>query len=163
MIMKYILLLIFLAIGFGALAQSRGKARIFGFVQPVAPAVAGGSLDISGEEVPTARTGGQNLMLYIAAPSRVYPSEIWVNGEQYSVRSMEVRTSPVRHGSKVLVPRTAQKVWQMIPGPAAAAKSHAKARQLAKTNEMVVVYKQNGKFWYNTLAKVETLEGAARQ
>lgn len=163
MVMKYILLLAILATGFSALAQSKGKARIYGFVQPVAPAVGQGTLDISGEEVSTGKLGSYNLMLYITASSRVYPSEVWVNGEQYSVRSMEVRTTPVKHGSKVLVPRTTQRVWQMIPGPAAAAKSTAKAKQLAKTNEMVVVYKQNGKFWYNTLARVEQLEGAARQ
>jgi hypothetical protein len=34
---------------------------------------------------------------------------------------------------------------------------------IARSNELVVLYKQNGKFYYNKLGKLETLPAAAMQ
>jgi hypothetical protein len=54
-------------------------------------------------------------------------------------------------------------VIQLIPVPAIDGKSNAKAASMANDNEVIVVYKLNGKFYYNKLEKLSELPSAARQ
>ncbi|HVK96394.1 MAG TPA: hypothetical protein VM368_01190 [Flavisolibacter sp.] len=60
----------------------------------------------------------------------------------------------------ILVPKTSEKVIQLVPAPAIEGKSIFKSKSLASANELVVVYRLNGKNYYQTLGKLKQLEPA---
>jgi hypothetical protein len=150
------------------MAQSKGTAKLYAYRQPVAPGVGKGTIDISGEELPSKQRGGQNLLLYIAAPSQIYPSAVWIDGESYGVRAKSVAKSPVTHTtsegtSRTLVPRTGNRIWQLTPAPAASGKVSRKVEALARSSAVVVEYKYKGKFYYTSLKELTELDAAAMQ
>jgi hypothetical protein len=150
------------------MGQTKGSARLYGYKQYVSggkgPEVKEGSTTkVSGG-------AGKNYFLYTVSSSRIYPSEIWIEGVRYGVNSKSITKTPVEISesgnigapAKQLVPATKDKVVQLIPNPGSTAKSSGtKAGSLAKTNELVVVYKLNGKFYYNTLETLSDLDSAA--
>ena len=149
-------------------AQTKGTVKLHAFKQSVAQGKAPEVTD--GPQV--SERQGKNYFIYAVSPSRIYPSEIWIEGERYGVSVTTITQTPVEQGDdrnigapkKVLVPKTTQKVIQLVPIPAVEEKSFgANAKSQAKTNDVVLVYKQNGKFYYKALKRMSDLEGAYMQ
>jgi hypothetical protein len=150
-------------------AQSKGNIRLYGFKQ----AVAGGRApDINEKGLRVSKGGGKNYFLYAVSNSRIYPTEIWVEGTRFGVTIKIIEQTPVEYGDdmnvgspkKVLIPKTSQKVVQLVPNASTESKiTGAKAQTLAQKNELVVVYKQGSKVYYQTLARLSSLAGTAMQ
>lgn len=151
-----------------SIAQTKGSAKLYGYVQ----AVSGGAApDRSSDPGAVAAAEGRNYYIYLASANslRVYPSEMWLEGKRYGVQ-IKMVTTPVLHQStdpaldnKVLVPATKQKVLQIIPTSTSGAKKSAKGEALSLSNDVVVIYKQGSKFHFTTLKDLNTLPRAARQ
>lgn len=170
--MKKVFLLLFLVFStvISGKAQTKGNSKLYGYEQQVS---GGASPDRSLE--PGAGTGKSarvNYFIYLAtsANSRVYPSELWIDGELYGAQVRTISKTPVLLESndpalnnRVLVTKTTQKILQLVPTSSKGVKKSAKGTLLAKTNDVVMVYKQNGKFYYSVLPKLSGLESAAMQ
>jgi hypothetical protein len=150
-------------------AQTKGKSVLYGYKQNVLPGVNRGVIGEYGEEVDSKGQGGRNYFIYISSASRIYPAEMWIKGEPYSISMEIVRSTPVtRIGqpgqeSIELVPRTDRQVLKLVPTTYREMKNFGDVRSLAAKNELVVVYKQNGKFFYNSLVQLADLDDAAMQ
>ena len=164
-----ILLILILSFNSKCLGQTEGSAKLYGYVQPVLPGANNSVIAEGGEQVTEPKKTGKNYRIYIESSSRVYPVEIWINGEPYSARMDVISSTPVEFGSegtgnrKVLVPKTSKKVLLLTPATYTETKNTGDVRSVASLNELVVLYKQNGKFYYNKLEKLEILEAAAMQ
>jgi hypothetical protein len=155
-------------------AQTKGTAKIYGYKQPVSQgAFPSKGIDEQGKEVGSEPEQRFNYFLFLSSATTLYPSEIWVNGQLFAVTARSVKSTPVRQtnanaetadSSRILVPKTSKKVWQLDLRPAnSSIKASEKGKALAKTNELVVVYKMGGKFYYSNLPKLELLESVAMQ
>ena len=150
-------------------AQTEGSSRLYGYVQPVLPGANNTVIVEGGEQVTEPKKTGKNYRIYIESTSRVYPVEIWIKGEPFSARMDVISSTPVEFGSegtgnrKVLVPKTSKKVLLLTPYTYTETKNAGDVSTIASSNELVVLYKQNGKFYYNKLEKFEILEAAAMQ
>lgn len=164
--MKQLFIALSLFTALSAAAQTKGNATLYGYVQYVsrgkAPEPDAGGLK-------TSEGARKNYVLYAASSSRIYPLEIWVEGVRYGVSVRTVQT-PVEYGDEagvglpkeVLVPKTAKTVIQLAPAPGRAPKTtSATGKRLAGANEVVLIYKQNGKLVYSTQAKLKKLAAAA--
>ncbi len=151
-------------------AQTKGSLQLYGYKQ----SVSGGKAPdiIEGSSVRTGTGAGKNYFIYAVSAYRIYPSEIWIEGIRYGVQVKSITKTPVEYSDeanigsskKVLVPATTKKVIQLIPVTAVAIKSvGTKAKSLSATNELVVVYKQNGKFYYTAMKSLGKMESAAMQ
>ena len=167
--MKWMLLLTGAFSFFGCMAQTEGPAALYGYVQTVSPGAPPRNID---EGMADAKTqSGKNYFIYIEADTRVYPAAMWIEGVAYSPRMRTIASTPVKQNNAnvpaaapvVLVPQTNRKVLQLIPAPAIESKNSEKAASMAEDHELVVLYKMNGKFYYNTLTKLEKLPAAAGQ
>lgn len=151
-------------------AQEKGKVKLYGYYQPVS---AGRAPEMNPETgLRTSGGQGKNYFLYAVSSSRVYPAEIWVEGARMGVTIKTITTTPVMHGDdanigspkKELVPQTSQRVTQLILAPAIDGKNFGnRAETLAGKNDVVLVYKQDGKFYYSVLPTLTALDGAAGQ
>jgi hypothetical protein len=102
----------------------------------------------------------------------VYPVELWVGGKRYGVSVQPVAETPVVYQNETylgapkitLVPNTKQQVIRLLPIAAPASKSPGfSEKTIAQKNALVVVYRQNGKFYYQSLPKLIRLETIAAQ
>jgi hypothetical protein len=153
-----------------ASAQEKGTVKLYGYYQAVS---AGKAPEINPETgLRTSAGQGKNYFLYAVSSSRVYPAEIWVEGTRMGVTIRTITTTPVMYGDdanigspkKELVPKTTQRVTQLILAPAVEGKDFGnRVETLARTNDVVLVYKQNGKFYYSALLKLTALGSAAAQ
>jgi len=153
-------------------AQLKGTATLYGYRQEVLPGAAKGGIEMSGAEEKSPAKSGTNYFIYLVSDSRVYPSEIWVDGAPYSARVELVKTTPVTNAPSpavageapvVLVPKTDRQVVRLTPAPVIQEKQSARVKSLAGSNAIVVVYKQGGKFFYATLKELKPLQAAAMQ
>ena len=150
-------------------AQTKGSAKLYGFVQSVA---GNRSLDLAedGTTNETVRTG-KNYLLYAVSPLRIYPTEIWIEGIRYGVTVKTISKTPViftnegniESPGKTLVPSTKEKVIQLVPNSQPTKSVGTAAKTAAKTNALVVVFKQNGTFRYASIKSLTELSGAALQ
>lgn len=170
--------IIFIAIAITTIAnaQTNNNIMLYGYIQPVLPGItAKGDIDENGRMIKK-NTGGvmNNYRIYITAPSnfRIYPIAIWIKSTPYSAKSEVITNTPVvltnhtipsHPQTTTLVPKTTQKVWQITPLPPIESKLSAKAKVMAQTNELVVSYKLNGKYYYAALEKLTELPSGARQ
>ena len=175
--MKQILLLLILIFYFSiSKAQTRNDVEIFGYIQPVSRGVSPETItDEAGNLKTKGLKAGSNYFIYFTGPasSRIYPIEMWIKGKQYSAKPEAVNKTPVQMADPALpngpnfitlVPKTSKKVIRLISGSAVTpGKSLVIAKSKAKTNELVVVYKMNGKLYYSLLEKLNILEGATMQ
>jgi hypothetical protein len=153
-----------------SIAQTKGSATLYGFVQRVS----GGASPDRSQEPGAGNTpaGGTNYYIYLVSgnSSRLYPSELWINGDLYGVQIKSMAKTPVTLDSpdpalngRVLVPKTSFRVVQLVPISSNGVKKSANGASLAKTYSVVAVYKQNGRFYYTTLSELNSLESAALQ
>lgn len=166
-------LIILMAFGFIASGQTQGNARIYGYKEPVSRGASPQqTIDENGNKISTTGYQAFNYFIYLVSPSRVYPSEMWLNGQPYAVNLETISQTPVERknfnnpgevNTTELVPATDQKVIRLKPVPAIDDKLSTKGRSLSEDHELVVMYKLNGKFYFGTLKNLTILEPAALQ
>jgi hypothetical protein len=164
---QFYFLLIAISVSVFSFAQKEGASKIYGFKQRVMPGMV--RVDENGREVQ--RKPQYNYFIYLASTSKVAPLEIWINGEAYSAIVNNVLTTPVEYTNptsgdnkpKMLVPKTTRKVLQLSPSLNKVQKPLQKGKQLSAKNELVVIYKGNGKLYYKTVSKFSELEHIAMQ
>lgn len=152
-----------------ACAQKKGDARLLGFKQWVSK---GKAPEITEQtQTRTSEGAGRNYFLYAASPFKIVPVEAWIEGEPYRLMVTPVET-PVEFTDEriygapktVLVPKSTDRVVRLSLIPPVGRKSRdQEAASLAKSNEFVLVYKTDGKFYYATLEKLKLLESTAAQ
>lgn len=170
--MKSILLLLFIVLIAARLSATAQNVKLYGYVQKVTPgASATVELDENGGRRKLTGKAMENYFMYLSGPSksRVYLVEGWIKGERMGLKGNIVKTpvtvtaSPETGESVEVVPKSTETVWQLTGTTATAGKTFEKARQLAQSNEMVVVYRLNGQFRYATLKSFIPLETAHMQ
>lgn len=175
--MKKTLLLLVIALHFFiSKAQTRNDVEIFGYIQPVTRGVSPETnIDETGNLKTKAAKQGSNYFIYITVPaaSHVYPIEMWIKGEQYTSKPETINTTPIQIADPALpggpnlitlVPKTTKKVIKLIPGKTGIpGKTIKTAKSKSKTNELVVVYKMKGNFYFSLLKKLILLESATMQ
>lgn len=172
--MKYLIILLIVFLGIAGFAQAQNGVKLYGYIQSVTQGVAGKQLDENGKAVKKTPSKLYNYFMYLSSASknRMYPVEIWIKGERLGVKAEAVSTTPVTtvvdDGSMnaktiVLVPQTTSKVWLLTGTKGPLLKEFPKAKTLAETNELVLVYRLNGKFGYATLKEFQQLSDGAMQ
>lgn len=173
--MKTILFTFFTFFCLPLFAQTRKDVKLYGYIQAViAGAVPRSIIDESGQERPSEYKPRYNYLFYLTSPSgvRVYPTEVWLKGKQYKAKWEAVPSTPVqftnhnipnRPTTITLVPKTGASVLSITPSTGPITKVYAGARKIAAANELVVVYRMQGKFYYARLPKVTELEPAVMQ
>jgi hypothetical protein len=174
--MKYILFLsgCFLLLT-GLKAQTRSDVKLYAYARPVAGGVPPKiSTQENNLQTYSSAKAKYNYLIYLEGPAntRIYPVEMWLHGEKKGVRTTLVTTTPVEiktgdipNYSKTitLVPKTSNRVYQLDLGIPVPGKEMAAARAKASTNELVVVYKYAGKFYYAVQKKIKLLEPVVLQ
>jgi hypothetical protein len=162
------ILLIFLAFSLVIHAQSKGTISLYGYQQSVLPGtIPKGVITEDGKEVEITIKPRFNYWFYTASHSKIYPVEIWVKGSHHLVRTQS-RQTPVEVeiptvSKKVMVPKTSKNVLELELLPSVNGKHTAKGKSLSKTHTVVLVYKANGKLFYQTLSGLKELPPAAMQ
>lgn len=154
-------------------AQTNKNVVLYGYSQAsVSGAPPKTVIDESGKENTVAGRSSDNYFLYLAGPTatRIYPVEIWLKGERYAAKYAPIVKTPVVQeggnipGEKVtLVPKTARRVLKLTTTKAIGNKALAIAKNKAQSNDLVVVYKMNGKLYYAAQKRLKELEAAMRQ
>jgi hypothetical protein len=156
----------------GLRAQSGNK--LYGYSQIIIPGIAAkGNIGENGNGIKQKKEPNYQYRIYLTTTSaaKIYPIELWIKGQPYSVKTEKVTKTQVedvdfstREGkTTVLVPKTTANVFQWLPTSYTADKNLQKARDLASTNELVAVYKQGGKTYYKTLKRLTVLPPQSRQ
>ena len=152
----------------GCSAQMQGTATLYGYKQGIAPGVQQNVAEEgTGKQVTSSSRGSYNYHIYISSPDIVYPAELWLNGERFSVRTRSI-SAPVTvtadDDQKVvtLVPATSEKVLQLTPAPPVD-KELAFLKHVTKENELVVLYKMKGKLYYQRLKTFKKLPSVVLQ
>lgn len=167
---RSILTLILVFLAFMASGQAN-TVKLYAYKEPViGGAFPQAPVEEGGKQTGVEQKSRFNYLIYLASDTRIYPSEIWIDGQPYSA-GMETVTAPVTRQNFTapgqpkmeLVPATGQKLVQLKPGPAIAEKLSKEGRSLAASNEIVVVYKMNGKFYQVVQPAFKLLEPVALQ
>jgi hypothetical protein len=152
---------------FFSFAQVQGASKIYGYKQKVTP----GTIRVDENGNPAPRKTIYNYNIYLASTTKVIPTEIWLNGEAFSVTANEVKETPVEHRntasatdkSKILVPKTSRRVLQLIPSLNKIQKPTKKGKALSVKNELVLIYKGGSKLYFKTIAELAQLESISMQ
>jgi hypothetical protein len=168
--MRYVLSSIILVLTLAAGAQMKGSAKIYAYKQGSSRGAAP-RMDEQGNVIHSNKEATYNYYLYLVSSKRVYPSQVWVDNTLYDVNYKKVNSPvemenvnlPINTSKKVLVPKTSSTVLQLTPVKTSQGKSSFKLSGNVKANELVVIYKQNGRFYYSSLRKLPVLESAALQ
>ena len=88
---------------------------------------------------------------------------MWIHGERFNVTTEPVKKTPIILPNKTgksatLVAKTSNKVQQVVAVPFTKGKEFSLAKKKAASNELVVVYKQNGKYYSALLKKIKVLD-----
>lgn len=148
-----------------ATAQTRGTIKIYAYKQASVPGV---NRQIAEEgKSPIEQSSSQKFTyhLFAVSPETAYPVTVWIDGQEFSAKGYRERTTPVemkvqdgeKVQTKVLVPVSQLQVLRITPMPLIAGKSMPAAKKAADENEFVLVYKKDGKFYYNFINKIELL------
>jgi hypothetical protein len=174
--MKYILFLAgFCFLMMAANAQTRTDVTLYAYARPVTggvpPKISNQENNLQAYSPAKAK---YNYLIYLEGPAktRIYPVEMWIGGEKKGVRAtivnntpIEIKTGDIPEYSKTitLVPKTLNRVYQLDLSTPIPGKEMAEARTKAATNEIVVVYKYAGKFYYAALKKIKLLDPVVLQ
>lgn len=147
-------------------AQKVGSAQLYAYRQAVLPGTV--RVDENGREVP--RKPQYNYYIYLASSAKIFPVEIWIDGQAYNVNAAITFTpveytnpTSVENKPKVLVPKTSRKVWQLYPAAEKLNQMNAREKNLLDKNQLVVIYKCGNKIYYKTVSKFSELEPLAMQ
>ena len=164
---QFYFLLIALMLSIFSYSQTEGASKIYGYRQSIMPGTI--RADKDGNQVRP--KPNYNYFIYLASTSKVLPVEIWISGQAYSVTSTAVSTTPVEYKnptsteghSKILVPKTSRRVLQLNSTGVPVQTPTKKGKALSANNELVIIYKANGKLYYKTLSKFSDLEALSMQ
>lgn len=171
--MKACWLLCALILSLSCLAQTSGM-KLYGFNQPVLKGVPSGfETDEEGKKVEPKITAQKNIFIYLAYPPTLPIDiiEVWVKGESYNIQQVPV-TTPVeivydngqyKPDSVTLIPYTSDTVIQLLLIERTLLKTSVIKKSLAETNDVVVVYRLNGKPYTQILKKIKGLRTAVMQ
>jgi hypothetical protein len=159
---QFYFLLIAITFSVFSFAQTEGASKIYGYRQKVMPGTV--RVDDNGREVK--RPTQYNYFIYLASNTKVKPIEIWINGVAYSPIVNHVSTTPVEYINptsgdnkpNVLVPKTSKKVLQLSPSLNKIQRPTQNGKSFSSKNELVIIYKGNGKLYYKVLPNLKELE-----
>ena len=163
---KTYLILLFLLACFQSLAHAQNGVKLYGYFQSVSPGI------ISKEQSNNEKLFNYFMYLSSSNKSRLYPVEAWIKGKRVGLTYELTKTPVIKFKDEgvvqnpekiILVPSTTSKVYQLTGTSIVDGKNFSKAKTLSSSNELVVVYKLNGKFYYATLKKLSELEAANMQ
>ena len=170
--MKSFLFILFIFLSHVATAQTKGTVTVYAYKQGVAPGAVPKQTMEDGKLVSAPIKPNYNYFTYTASSTTIYPSEIWINKEHFSVSYQKVQ-SPVEISnsdmilnptSTVLVPKTSKTVLQVTPKDfIKTSRNNKTSAKLSKSNELVLVYKSKGRFYYVAVKKLKQLQAAAMQ
>jgi hypothetical protein len=164
---QFYFLLIILTLSTLAFSQTEGASKLYGYRQAITPGTI--RVDKNGNQVRP--RPNYNYFIYLASSSTVSPAEIWINGQAYSVTSTAVSNTPVEYKnptaadgkSKILVPKTNKRVVQLSSSSTPVKNPTKKGQALSAKNELVIIYKGQGKLYYKTVSKFSELEAISMQ
>lgn len=171
--MKYILSLLAFCffLVFKSNAQTRSDVKLYGYVRPVTGGAPPRIMNKESNFLSYSSTKEKfSYMIYLEGPSklRIYPVEMYIKGQRTGVKAATVVQTPVeiKTGGNVaeysktvtLVPKTSKKVYHIDASSEMPSKGLNIAKVKAETNELVVVYKYGGKFYYAVQKKLIVLE-----
>ena len=93
--------------------------------------------------------------------------ELWIKGDRHGIKATDVNTTSVEISTGelpqytktiTLVPQTKNKVIKLDPAVAVNGKNFPKAKAKAEINEVVLVYKYGGKFYYAVQDKIKLID-----
>jgi hypothetical protein len=154
--MKSFIVLYLLFFNLACIAQKSG-IQLYAYEQKVIPGIA------PAHEEAEARNKVQ-YYIYITTPQTktVYPVSLWIKGIQFGIKIKEAATPveslTLNDSAMVLVPGTGQRAYRLFPVETIPAKGPGQTA-LAKQNDVVLVYKMNGK--YHFLAKKKLVQLSA--
>lgn len=160
-------------VAFSGHAQSTSD-KLYGFRQQVSPGITkAADIDESGRVTKrkTATSVQHAIFFTTASKTRIYPVQVWLNGEAFSVKAETLEHPPVTYSNsdavitkpKLLFPQSAGTIYRLTPMPLLADKSNGKGKALAQANAVVLLYKKSGKMQYGVLKKFTDLEPASLQ
>lgn len=168
--MKYILFFSSVCLCLSGInAQTRSDVKLYAYARPVTggvpPRISSQENNLQFYTAPKAK---YTYLIYLEGPvrTRIYPVEMWLLGERKGVSVSFVKKTPVEmetgeipNYSKTitLVPKTSHRVYRLDLGPSLPGKEMAAARAKAADNEVVVIYKYAGKFYYAVQKKIKVL------
>jgi hypothetical protein len=163
---------IFLIAAFLLHAQS-DTVTLYGFKQRTTGGMQKkGDIDETGRLKKAAPTEVFQYAIYLATQrkTRIYPVQLWINGEAFAVKSEWIAAAQLmdkyadRHYERMQpIVTAAQGIWKLTPIPLAVDKSGGRAKALAISNDVVVLYKSSGKLRYGVLKKFTELDPVALQ
>ena len=154
-------------------AQSKGTINVYGFKQAVLPGmIPGDIITDDGRVIEQQFKPKFNLFIYTASNNTIIPVEVWLSGKRYAVTTEKVEKTPVEYinptsmpqdKTTVIVPKTKKKVLRLTLADAGKDKTSLKDISIAKTNDLVVVYKQGSKIYYTALKNLKEIDPVAMQ
>lgn len=163
-----IFMLLFLGTALFLQAQ-KAKPELYGYRQRITGgAKKVGEIDETGKLIKKKTRDVFHYAIYVATASkaRIYPVQLWINGEAFSVEMERVMQTPVTQeavnllngNAKILVPEAAGSVYKLNTVPLISDKGDNRAYTLAKTHAVLFLYKTAGKLQYGVLKKFTDLE-----
>ena len=156
-------------------AQSYPGVKVYGFKQ----AVSGGmrpphTITENNKTIEATVKPKNNYWFYLTYPVKVnaIPTEIYINGKKFGVRTEAVKHTPVLYTDNkipdepkttVMVPQTNNKVLFVIPGAPQSFTPSASLKSKVASNEVVIGYTIKGKKYYGVLKNMTRLEPALMQ
>jgi hypothetical protein len=164
---RSILLMLIFTLSVSAFSQS--GVKIFGFYREVLPGTIPRGTDENGKAIPKPEVNIEYL-IYISGPAktRIYPVEVWINGERFSASGTLEDHSPVQTTGDLgkiitLVPKTSGTIQRIHTNKPIDGKNFPNAKAKAASNELVLVYKMNGKFYSSALSHLQKIEPVNHQ
>jgi hypothetical protein len=166
--MKVGCLLISLFVFSSTCFSQTGSVKLYAFKQLVASGVPSSyETDEQGKKVETTSKPSANFFIYLSYPPDLALSvaEVWMNGEIYKVKE-EAVDAPVEitydNGISApetiaLIPQTADTVTRIVLLEKLASRIKGVKKSLAETNDVVLVYKINRKFYAQIVKRIKSL------
>jgi hypothetical protein len=167
------LLLFQLLLSYYCFAQT-SAIKLYGCKQQVSGGVPSTyETDEQGNKVESKNNVRTNFYFFLTHPPQVAiePIEFWMNGALYKIKLEQAQTpfnivydnGPQGTETVTLVPQTADSAFRIILFEQLSPKNSEIKKQLVETNELVFVYKTNGKLSSQTLKRIKGLRTAIMQ
>ena len=167
---RHFFFLIFLFAAVSSFSQT--GVKVYGYVREVMPGIVQKDAEekVEGSKVEVNKTEkavdkSVSYLVYITSSSKsaITPVEMWIHGERFNVMIQPVNKTPIILPNKTgksttLVAKTSNKVQQVVAVPFTKGKEFSLAKKKAASNELVVVYKHNGKYYSALLKKIKVLD-----
>ncbi len=172
--MKHAILTLLFFTGALLLKAQTSKDTLYGFQQHISSGTKKvGDIDENGNLIKqkTPEVSHYSIYLATASKTRIYPIQMWINGEAFSVKIETIEQPPVEYSNinapaakvKPLFPEPTGTIYKLTPTPLVANKGEDKGNALAQENAVVLYYTKSGKKYYEILKKFTKLEPVSLQ